>query len=311
VSNGVTKEDRTMFKWTAIATVFAVALSATVACGGGDEKTIDVGNGDEVTISGDLPGDFPDDFPVYDGADLQGATEGEQEGIRGIVATWTTGDDFEDVRSFYENAFEGGAWNSAGSGNAGGTAWWSLQQGDGEQVGYVAVTDGDEVSIIATVGDDPNALAAGPDGDSSSTDDESSADGDSGAGDSGSGSGSGSSATELPDEVDLPDDFPSDRVPLPDDARLVAVNSVSSNGELGFALTVYASDSVEDLAQSYQGKLEGKGYSQTYESSDASGVYAAYSENSDGSGAVVTIQISEGDIQGYSLALLSVAVAAS
>ena len=110
----------------------------------------------------------------------------------------------------------------------------------------------------------------------------------------------------FPDEVDLPDDFPSDRVPLPEDARLVAANSLSSNGELGFALTLYSSDSVDDLAQSYQDKLEGKGYSQTYESSDANGVYAAYSENSDGSGAVVTITVSEGDIQGYSLAVFSV-----
>ena len=180
-----------MFKWITIVIACVTALLAAAACGGGDEKTVDVGNGDEVTIGGDLPGDFPDDFPIYDGADLQGAVDGEQEGIRGIVATWTTGDDFEDVRSFYESAFEDGPWKSSGNGNAGGTAWWSLLESDGDQVGYVAVTDGDGVSIIATVGDDPN-LAAGPDGDSSS-EDEPTPDGD-----SSSDSGSNASAADLP-----------------------------------------------------------------------------------------------------------------
>ena len=200
-----------MVKWTTIAIVFATALLATAACGGGDDKTIDVGNGDEVTLSNELPGDFPDDFPIYEGADLQGATEGEQEGIRGIVATWTTGDDFEDVRSFYESAFDGGAWKSSGNGNAGGTAWWSLEESDGDQVGYVAVTDGDGVSIIATVGDDPNPCRRSGRRFFQYRDDlpvrrRLSA-------------GFGLrfwfrfQPADLPDEVDLPDDFPSDRVP--------------------------------------------------------------------------------------------------
>ena len=293
-----------MFKWTAIAIACLTALLAAAACGGGGEKTIDVGNGDEITLNSDLPDDFPDNFPIYEGADLQGAVEGEQDGIKGIVATWTTGDDFDDVQSFYDGAFEGGTWKSAASGNAGGSAFWSLEEGDGDRVGYVAVTDGDEVTIIATVGDDPNA-AAGAEGDSSE------ADGSTADGDSSSGSGSDASTSDLPDEVDLPDDFPSDRVPLPDDARLVTANSISANGQQAFTLTFYSQNSIEELAESYRSKLKGKGYSQAFETSDASGVYATYSENSDGTGEVIVFTISDGDVEGYRLIVLSVTEATS
>jgi hypothetical protein len=292
-----------MFKWTTIAIACLTMLLTAVGCGGGD-KTIDVGNGDKVKVSTDLPDDFPDDFPIYDGADLQGAVEGEQEGILGIVATWTTGDDFEDVKSFYEAAFEGGAWQSAASGNASGTVYWSLEESDGDQVGYVAVTDGDEVTIIATIGDDPSAA-------SGANDDPSASDEPPEDGDSGSGSGSDAGTSDLPDEVDLPDDFPSDRVPLPDDARLVNASSVSANGQQAFSLLLYAQGSIEEIAQSYQDKLEGKGYSQTFETSDASGVYASYSEKSDGSGAVVIFTLGEGDIEGYQTIGLTVTEASS
>lgn len=53
------------------AAVFAAVTA--FACGGGSDKKIDLGNGDEVSFSDDLPDDFPDDFPVYDGADLRGS----------------------------------------------------------------------------------------------------------------------------------------------------------------------------------------------------------------------------------------------
>jgi len=291
-----------MFKWTTIAIACLTMLLTAVGCGGGD-KTIDVGNGDKVKVSTDLPDDFPDNFPIYDGADLQGAVEGEQEGILGIVATWTTGDDFDDVTSFYEGAFEGGAWKSTSSGNAGGSAFWGLEESDGDRVAYVAVTDGDPVSIIATVGDDPSAVGGADD---SSTADESPP-----GGDSSSDSGSDPGTSDLPDEVGLPDDFPSDRVPLPDDARLVNASSVSANGQQSFSLLLYAEGDIEEIAQSYQNKLEGKGYSQTFESSDASGVYATYSENSDGTGEQVFFTLGEGDIEGYQTIGLTVTEASS
>ncbi len=289
-----------MFKFTTIAIACVSALLLAAACGGGS-KTIDVGNGDKVKVSTSLPDDFPDNFPVYDGADLEGAVEGEQEGIKGIVATWTTNDSFDDVKAFYEGKFEGGAWKSTLNGSAGGSVYWSLDETDGDRVGYVAVSDGDKVSIIATVGNDPNLVSGGSE--TPGTDETPPA--------SDPGTGSGGGTSELPDEVDLPNDFPSDRVPLPDDARLFTANAVSVGGERSFGLSLYTKDSIEGAAQSYQDKLEGSGYSQTFETSDANGEYALYAENSDGTGIVVGVTINEGDVEGYRLVVLSVTEAAS
>lgn len=310
-----------MLKWI-LALGCAASLLAGAACGGGgDDETIDLGDGNEVTVGDDLPDDFPDNFPVYEGADLQGAVTGEQDGIQGIVATWTTGDDYDDVQAFYEDAFaEGSDWESVLNGTAGESAYWSVEERDGTRVGYVAVADGDEVLISATVGDDPNAASG--DGDSGDDDadgsdggSDGSSDGDDGSGDDGSDSSDGDDgsdgdsdnggSTDLPDEVDLPGDFPSD-VPFPDDATITAANSISSDGVTSYTIAFYSKDSVDDLADFYKGELEGDGYAQSVQTSDANGVYAAYSENDDGTGRVIVISAYEGDIEGYRQVLLQV-----
>jgi hypothetical protein len=283
----------------------ATALLAAVACGGGGEKTIDVGDGEttidvgdgnEVTVGGHLPDSFPDDFPIYEGADLQGAVQGEQDGIEGIVATWTTGDGIDDVTSFYEDAFDGGAWVSVTNGAAGGSTFWAVEESDGDKVGYVAVSGGGEVTIIATVGDDPSATTDGS-GDSSdgdSGDDSGSTD----DGDADDGSGPDASA-DLPGEVDLPDGFPSDLVPLPDSVRVTTANSFTSNGTETFMVGFFTKDSAKDIGEYYKSELEGNGFTQSVQTSDATGVYAAYSENPDGTGTIVVISVNDGSIEGY------------
>lgn len=295
-----------MLKWIAMMAA-SMALVAAVACGGGDdEKTIDLGDGNEITVGDDLPDDWPDDFPVYDGADLQGASQGEQDGITGIVATWTTGDSVEDVTSFYNDEFENGEWSVTLTGNAAGSTYWAVENSDGSQAGYVAVTGngGDDTLITATVGDNPDGSSSGDnDGDSSgddgssvdgSSDDGSSDDGssDDGSSDDGS-SDSGSGDVELPDAVDLPDDYPADLIALPDGARIINVQSYSANGQTTYIVSFVSEDDVETIGDAIDGSLTSEGYKQGLKTSDGTGFYATYTENEDGSGGIVAVSVNE------------------
>jgi hypothetical protein len=287
----------------ALATVMLLAISA--ACGGGDgDGTIEVDDG-EVSISDDLPGDFPDDFPIYDGADLQSTIRGEQDGIEGAIVTWTTGDDVDDVRAFYDEAFDGGPWSSVTEGTAAGSAYWGVEHGGSGKVGYVAVNDGDDVTIVATVGDDPSQAASDDDGTGEGDD---SSDETTGDGSDGDGSGDAGDPPEatLPDEVDLPAAFPSDVVPIIDDARVTAANTVTANGVTAFTVALYSEQSAEEIADFYKSELEGKGYTQSVQTSDGSGIYAAYAENVDGTGTLVIVTANEGDVEGYRQVVLQV-----
>jgi hypothetical protein len=297
-------EEETLRHWLAAAAILTTLAIAGVACGGGDEKTIDLGDGDEITIGGDLPDDFPDDFPIYDDADLQGAVQGEEEGIEGIVATWTTGDDLDDVTAFYEDAFDDGPWKTTAEGTASGTSYWAVENSETGKVGYVSVSGGgDEVAIIATVGDNPDAASSGgDDSDDSASDDDGSDDEASSDGSDGGGGGD----TSLPEEIDLPSDFPSDDVPLPDDAHVNTANTVTSNGITIFTVGFYSKESVDDLASFYKNELEGQGFTQSIQTSDQNGIYAAYAENSDGSGRTVIVTAYDGDVDGYRQVVLQV-----
>jgi hypothetical protein len=285
----------------------ALLLVGSAACGGGGDKTIDIGDG-EVSIGDDLPDSFPDDFPIYDGADLQSAIQGEQDGIEGIVATWTTGDDVDDVRAFYDEQFDGDPWSTTTEGTAGGTAYWTVENSTGK-VGYVAVSDGDDVTIMATVGDDPNRASSDGDVDDGSDDgsDDDSDSGDDGSDDSSDdGDSSDFPEAEVPDEVDLPSDFPSDIVPIIDGARVTAANTVTVNGIETFTIALYSKDTADEVASFYKAELEGKGYTQSIQTSDGNGVYAAYSENSDGTGKIIVVTANESDVEGYRQIVLQV-----
>jgi len=259
-------------------TVAIVSLAA-FACGGGDKKTIDTGNG-ELTIGDELPDSFPDDFPIYDGADLQSAVEGEQEGISGTVATWETDDDFEKVKKFYDDALKDGPWKSVGDGTIADSAFWSVENSAGDKQAYIQIADADPTTIVVIVGDAAGDIIP-----------------DSGSDDSDSGSDSGGG--ELPEEVDLPDDFPSDRVPLPDDIRITNASSVNVSGAQSFLVQFYSKDSTDDLAAFFKDELDGNGFTQSIQTSQDGGVYAAYSENDDGTGAIVIVTVTDSDVDGY------------
>ncbi|MEX2247292.1 MAG: hypothetical protein WEC75_11470 [Dehalococcoidia bacterium] len=284
----------------------AIALSgvllAAVACGGGGDKTVDLGDGN-VTVGDDLPDSFPDDFPIYEGADLQNAIQGEQEGIEGLAVTWTTGDDLDDVTSFYEEALSDGPWKVVSNGTGSGTTYWILENSDTDQAGYVTLTDGDDVTILGIVGDNESASGDPSEdaGDSSGDEDDVSPEED----DSGADSG-GDLPSELPDEVALSNDFPSDKFPLPDDISISSSSSVTSNGVQSHLVTFYSKDSIDDLATFFNDELAAKGYTQSIQTSAADGVYQAYSENADGTGAIIVVSIAEGDVEGYRQALLQI-----
>ena len=81
--------------------------------------------------------------------------------------------------------------------------------------------------------------------------------------------------------MDLSDDFPSDRVPVPDDVRIVSSGTMSQEGTGTLAtLEFLTKDSVEDVADFFAGELPNNGWS------DATNI------NSDGS---VFISFSAGD----------------
>jgi uncharacterized protein YaaQ len=294
---GRKRRRRIVLKWIALVVASATMLAA-VACGGGDDKkTIDLGDGNEITVGDDLPDEWPDDFPVYDGADLQGSTRGTQDGITGVTATWTTGDSVDDVAAFYNDEFESGPWSVTLSGNAGGATYWAVENSDGSKAGYVSVTGdgGDDTIITAIVGDNPDGASGS--GDSGNDDGSSSNDG----------SGGSSSSADLPDEVDLPDDFPTDLVSVPDGARITSGQSFSSSGQTTFMVGFITEDTVDDVGDAFEREMASKNFSQTLSSSDGNGVYAAYSENDDGTGAIIVLSVNESSsYEGYQEGVIQV-----
>ncbi len=158
-----------MFRWM-IALLALVAVTAA-ACGGGDDDTGNPSGGGEGNVSDDLPDDFPDDFPIYDGADFEGSFSGEQDGVPEIVASWTTDDDLDDVRTFYDAEFSGdGDWTAETDGTTDDSSFWSVRKNLGGDAVFVTVaSDGDTTSITVIISEDLNDLPI--DDDDSSIDD--------------------------------------------------------------------------------------------------------------------------------------------
>lgn len=286
--------------------VFAAVLSA---CGGGDGKTIDVPGGGEINVGEGVPDDFPDDFPIYDGADSKGGYSGEQDGVQGFYAVWETGDSLEDVVAFYESEFEDGPWTSEGNFNSAGTTLITVTNDSSNQAGGVSLSEVDgKTTILAFVGDDPGQDAG--EGDSSSGDDSSGGDSsgnsssDNGSSDDSSGddssSDSGSGSADLPEEVNLQDEYPEDEIPLPDNARVTASTSFSSGGTSSIYITIYTTESIEDLEQYYKDTLEAAGYADSFSSNSNGEVFLSYTRGADSTtpeAAVVSLR--ESDVEGY------------
>lgn len=301
-----------MNRWLAILLTGATLLgvSTAFACGGDDDKTFSDGNGGEISLSDDLPDDFPDDFPVYDGADLQGSFQGEAEGVIGVTVSWTTGDDLQDVRDFYENELADGPWTSTSSGEFGESAFWQATDDDESKVAYIQVagSDGDDTTILATIGDNVDGATTGGDDDATADDADSGSD----DGDDSSGDDEGQQpAAELPDEVDLSDDFPQDRVPLPDDARITNSSSFSGGGTTTFVVELYSEDDVDTLVDFFSSELESNGWGESFKTETDGEAFLTFApENgADTASETVTIAIAPSDVDGYSEVIVSLLAA--
>jgi hypothetical protein len=290
--------------------LFVLALFA--ACGGDGDKTVDIPGGGEVSLSEDLPDEFPDDFPVYDGADLQGSYRGESEGVEGIVATWTTGDSVEDVASFYEEKLNGDNWTVQSKGSQGGLgSYFFATNSDESKVAYVYIagSEGEDTTILVTVGDDDGSFTGGEDAGSDTPDAGDDASGDSGddSGDDGSSGDDSTSDAQLPDEQDLSDDYPADQVPLPDDIRVTSSSSLATGGVESFYVEFYSKKSADEIADFFKNELPGNGWTETLTSETDGDIYLSFgSADTAETGSSVTIIISEADVEGYRLVNVAV-----
>ena len=298
----------------AAAAILSLSLAGFAAsCGGGDDDTIDVPGGGEINVNEGVPDDFPEDFPIYDGADSKGGYSGEQDGVQGFYAVWETGDSAEDVIAFYESEFEDGPWTSEGSFNSAGTSLITVTNESSNQAGGVNISEVDgTTTILAFVGDDPGQDAGEDPSDDGSSDDGSSDDGssDDGSSDDGESSsdngssdeedGGSSGSADLPEEVELQDEYPEDQLPLPDDARVTASSSFSSGGTATVFVTYYTTESMEDLEQYYQDTLTAAGYADSFSSNSNGEVFLSYTKGADtATPEAAVVSLRESDVEGY------------
>jgi hypothetical protein len=156
--------------------VLALILAATLACGDGDERTIQTGEGstatvhedDEgVTVKGttedgeeyevrvgakaDLPDDFPDDVPVHPEASVEGSMS--MPG-KGQMITFQTDSTPDEVYRFYKSGLVDEGWSIEADMNVGGQHMMAAEKGD--RVVSLQMMPGDEggTRVVVTVGQD-------------------------------------------------------------------------------------------------------------------------------------------------------------
>jgi len=276
-----------------MATLILLGATLLAACGGGDDKTVNVPGGGEVTTSDDLPDDWPDDFPIYDGADYKGGFQSSSQGVSGFAATWETGDDIDDVRAFFTQAFADSPWKQQSTTSAGGsTLLFVTREDDDTQGGVVTISEQDgKVQILAIVGDQ------GGSSDSDSSD----------KGEATPESGGDGTSASLPEEVDLPDDFPGDRFPIKDGARVTAVSTISSGGQRVISIELYAQGSASDLADYYKDAMPDNGWTESIVSSADGATFLTYGSANESE--VATLTIDESPTGGYAVLVGSIALA--
>ena len=277
------------------------------ACGGGgSSKTIDIPGGGQVKVStGDKPpADFPSDFPIYSGAKYQGGASTTEQGVSGFYATWQTGDSADKVISFYDNAFNNGAWKKTATVNSGSNgAFISAERNDdSSKVGFVTIaSDGGNTNIGIIVGTNPSDSGNSDNGKETAT---ASSSGGSGSGDSTPSSGDSGSAA-LPAEVTLSSDFPKDRVPLPSDIRVTGTNSVTSGSDAVHQVEFYSKQSADDLANYFKTEMPKHDWAQALSSDSGEGKFLTFAGSGD---EVLSVQIAASDVSGYQIVTLIVTV---
>jgi hypothetical protein len=300
-----------------LAALLAIGAFAA-ACGGGDgDETIDTPDG-EVTVGDDLPDDFPDEL-MYDGADVVASISGESDGDEATFVTLETDDSTEDVQAYYEGALEDNGWDIQTTSNTGGTSTLiatkdntgaSITIGEGEdgtsiQISYGDTDTGDDGSGDDGSGDDGS-------GDDGSGDDGSGDDGsgDDGSGDDGSGDDGSSGESDLPDEVEVEDEFP-DNIELPSGLRVTGSSAISAGGQSTVFVEGYSDQSVEELRSHFEDALGGAGYEEALASTQDGDAYLQYNvTGSETEVVIISIQNDSG-YEGYRYVTITASAAAN
>jgi hypothetical protein len=270
-------------------------LAVASACGGGGEKKVTLPGGDgevQVTTGGELPSDFPDDFPIFKGASLTGTVTGEQEGQSGYFATWETDASVQDATDYYKAALDKDPWKTAGVFSSGQGTVISFTRTDNENFGGGVTISGDgKTTIVAFLGEGagvaPSAEATTeeqptPEIEATPAEEEEAP----------------SAQAELPDEVALPNDYPSDVAPIPSGARVTDASSFTSEGNTSFAVSYLTKEDPDSIADFYGSKVPGNGWSETSRTSSNGEFFLSYENQAEGGELVVSV-VSSNDYAGY------------
>ena len=269
-------------------------LAVASACGGGGEKEITLpGDGGNVQVitGGNLPDEFPSDFPIFKDADLTGSIRGEQEGQSGFFVTWETDASPDDVTNFYKEALDKDPWKTAGVFTTSDGAMITFTRADNENFGggvTVASSDG-KTQFVVFMGEGAGVAPSDqveeeeqPTPETEATPEEEAP----------------SAQAELPDEVALPDDYPSDVAPIPDGARVVDASSFTTDGQTTVAVNYLTEEDPESIGDFYGAEVPGDGWSETSRLSSDGEVFLTYENPDEGSQLLLTIYPSD-TYEGY------------
>ena len=280
-------------------------LAAASACGGGDEQEVTLPGGDgdvKVSTSGDLPDDFPDDFPIFEDAKLTGSVSGEEGGQAGFFVTWETDASAEEVTDFYKEELGKDPWEMAGTFASAEGSVISFTRTDGKDLsGGVTVAGNGKTQFVVFMGEGAGVVpsdeseeeaAPTPEAEEEATPE----------------AEEPSTEAELPDEVELADDYPSDVAPIPDGARVTDASSFTSDGQSTFAVTYLTKDDPDSVADFYSSEVPDGGWSETGTFSSGGDVSATYANEAESGNLVLTAAKSE-TYEGYTEVNLILTVA--
>lgn len=266
-----------------LALVTGLLLAA--ACGD-DDPAIRLGE-DNIDISDEeLPDDWPNDFPVYPDALLQSSLAG-RGGIEGVVATWVTADSTADVGDWYDDQFATGPWSETADGDLPpDSRFFSATNEDETLLANVSIGRDDEdntapTNITVAITEAPGTTGNGPD-----------------------------PVRDLPDEVALPDDYPSDVAPLPGDSRLVSASVSAGAGGETFLVEMMSQRSPDELRGHFEQELPDRGWDETLATDSADEIYLAYARGDDQNESPdsVNVTILESGVAGYTSVVVAVTV---
>ena len=205
--------------------------------------------------------------------------------------TWETGASPDEVTNFYKEALDKDPWKTAGVFTTSEGAMITFTRTDNENFGggvTVASSDG-KTQFVVFMGEgagaaptEEAAAAEEPTAEKEATPEEEQP----------------PAEAELPDEVALPDDYPSDVAPIPDGARVTEASSFTTDGQTSFAVSYLTKDDPESVADFYDSKVPGNGWSETSRLSSDGDIFLSYENQAEGAQLMFTMSPSD-DYAGY------------